>query len=70
MVKYADTLAQYNNFKLKDEFIELIRARRDSSSVFISVTELEASRTRQSAIPASKHSLETICGASCEIGAQ
>jgi hypothetical protein len=36
----------------------------------MTVEDLEALRTERSAIPASKHGLETICGASCDTGAQ
>jgi len=36
----------------------------------ISLEALELGRTMRSAIPASKHGLENICGASCETGAQ
>jgi hypothetical protein len=36
----------------------------------ISLESLEIGRTMRSTIPASKHGLENICGASCETGAQ
>ena len=55
MLKHTDNAAQNNKFRLKDEFVELVRARRDAGAIFVSLAELEASRTKQLAVPASKH---------------
>lgn len=61
--------AQSSNFDLKNRDVELMPRRR-SEPTFVAVTDLEALRTERAAVPASKHGLETICGASCETGAQ
>lgn len=61
---------QSTNFNLKNEVIELITGSRTAERVSLSVAELEAMRTMRPAIPASKHGLEVITGASCETGAQ
>lgn len=70
MLKPASVSGQTNNFNLKHKDAELIHVVRCIDVAVLSVAELEAMRTRQLAVPASKHSLETICGASCETGAQ
>lgn len=41
-----------------------------SKAASLTLTELEAMRVGKASIPASKYSLELICGASCEISAQ
>jgi hypothetical protein len=60
---------QTHNFNLKNVAVELIPERRPAERADISMEELEALRAGRPAVPASKHGLEVICGASCEIGA-
>lgn len=69
MLKVATGITQTNNFDLKQQFVELIRLEGTPGRASISMESLEAMRTARPAIPASKHSLEIICGASCETGA-
>ncbi len=61
---------QSSNFRLKNELVELIPPGAVAPRVSMNVRDLEAMRTQRSAVPASKHGLEIICGASCETGAQ
>jgi hypothetical protein len=68
MAKTALSL-QTSNFNLKNEVVDLI-ASRSAEQVSMSLAGLESMRTTRSAVPASKNGLETICGASCETGAQ
>jgi hypothetical protein len=70
MLKQSVAATQSSKFDLKNEFVELVRVNHSAERAFIATDELEAIRTRRRAIPASKHGLETICGASCETGAQ
>lgn len=58
------------NFNLKHMDVELVPAARAAERAALSLRDLEALRVDQRAVPASKHALETICGASCETGAQ
>ncbi len=58
------------NFDLKCEERELIVTRHDVSFTEVSLADLEGMRVSRSTVPASKHGLETITGASCETGAQ
>lgn len=60
----------HSNFGLKNVSVELVPAGDASERTFMSIQELEALRTERRPVPASKHGLETICGASCETGAQ
>jgi hypothetical protein len=69
MLKAASAASQSSNFNLKHEVVDLVGDRR-SEPMAMTVEDLEALRTERSAIPASKHGLETICGASCDTGAQ
>ena len=55
------------HFELKRAFADL-GARRSGAAV--SLATLEAARLDGTRISASKHGLESICGASCETGAQ
>jgi hypothetical protein len=57
-----------NGFELKNVEVELLPSGSPAVAS-LSLAELEALRDRP-VIPASKHALETICGASCETGAQ
>ena len=59
---------QSSSFDLKNRVVVLLR--QGSGSAVLGIQELEAFRTQGRSIPASKHGLETICGASCETGAQ
>lgn len=59
-----------NNFNLKNENVNLNKAFSYVQFADFSVTELEAMRVKKDFVPASKHGIETICGASCETGAQ
>jgi hypothetical protein len=61
---------QSSNFALKSEVVELIASRPRSSVSSVTIGELEAMRVESALVPASKHGLETICGGSCETGAQ
>ena len=56
------------NFELKNTTVELCRTGSENASM--TVEALEAIRMARTAVPASKHSLEVICGASCETAAQ
>jgi hypothetical protein len=58
-----------SGFDLKNVAVELIPQSIHSKRAALSLEELEAVRTDRPMVPASKHGLETICGASCEIGA-
>ena len=60
---------QNGNFNLKNVEVELIPEPRATERADLSIAELEAMRVGRPAVPASKHGLEAICGASCEIGA-
>ncbi|ERK12046.1 hypothetical protein [Serratia fonticola] len=59
-----------SNFNLKNEIINLISNSADVKYADLSVSELESMRAERAFIPASRHGIETICGASCETGAQ
>jgi hypothetical protein len=59
-----------SHFNLKRSDVELVPSNRSSRSVSLTLGELEAMRVNRLEISASKHGLETICGASCETGAQ
>lgn len=59
-----------SNFNLKNLSVELVPSARSAERAVMSVRDLEALRTERRSVPASKHGLETICGASCETGAQ
>ena len=58
----------HNAFGLKNEFVDLLPQRWTAQGV--TLEQLELNRTTRRAVPASKHGLEVICGASCETGAQ
>lgn len=68
MLKAVNAIAPSSNFQMKNQVVELAPANRSTATM--TVRELEAIRTGRAAIPASKHGLEAICGASCETGAQ
>ncbi|EPV6728672.1 hypothetical protein ACV822_002476 [Klebsiella aerogenes] len=59
-----------NNFNLKNEAVNLIVHGVHHQYADLSVNELESMRANRAFIPASRHGIETICGASCETGAQ
>lgn len=63
------SVKQSNNFNLKNLDVELIQ-RRASTPAKLTLEQLEAMRTGSQTLSASRYSLETICGASCETGAQ
>lgn len=56
-------------FGLKNVPVELVPVAPRAERASLTIAELEAMRTKRPAVPASKHGLEVICGASCEIGA-
>ena len=60
---------QTDNYALKGEYVELISENRSSISTSVSLAELERIRTKGNPVPASKHGLEAICGASSDIAA-
>jgi hypothetical protein len=70
MLKTQAETSVRSPFELKTVCVELMPAGRSSPSPFIAVEELEAMRAEGRAVSASKHGLERICGASCEVGAQ
>ncbi|MDG0796062.1 hypothetical protein [Pectobacterium punjabense] len=59
-----------NNFNLKNENVNLTHAFANTQFAELSITELELMRAKKDFVPASKHGIESICGASCETGAQ
>lgn len=69
-MKAVSTAVQSTNFNLKNETVELIAGVGAAAPSVVSVSDLEAMRTLRPAVPASKHGLEAITGASCETGAQ
>jgi hypothetical protein len=69
MPKVQVVTQQSSNFNLKNEVVDLVAAPR-TDRVHLTVSDLEAMRVERGIVPASKHGLETICGASCETGAQ
>jgi hypothetical protein len=58
------------NFDLKNTAVDLVPTGTIAKRVRISIDDLENMRTSGRAVPASKHGLELICGASCDTGAQ
>ncbi len=70
MREAISTAVQSSNFDLKNELVELSPSSTVALRVSMGVRDLEAMRTQRISVPASKHGLETICGASCETGAQ
>lgn len=70
MLTQAPGVRQSSNFDLKKTHVKLIGAERGPESAVMSIDDLEAIRTKRHGVPASKHRLETICGASCDTGAQ
>lgn len=69
MREAASSAVQSSNFNLKNEAVELVGPTH-LERAFLTIGDLEAIRTERPAVSASKHGLETICGASCETGAQ
>ncbi|MDE8755261.1 hypothetical protein PZA22_12265 [Pectobacterium polaris] len=59
-----------NNFNLKNESVNLTHAFANVQFAELSIVELELMRSKKDSVPASKHGIESICGASCETGAQ
>ena len=59
-----------NAFDLKHALVDLIPTTRPTPAGFLSIADLERMRVGTRATSASKHGLETICGATCEVGAQ
>jgi hypothetical protein len=70
MREAVSTAIQSDNFNLKNELVSLIPSVGVAGTAELSVHQLEAFRTASAFVPASKHGLETITGASCETGAQ
>ena len=54
----------------KNQHVDLIRKAQTAPRVSVSLSKLEEMRTHANSVPASKNSLELICGASCETAAQ
>jgi hypothetical protein len=65
----TSTELQNDRFNLKHEAVDLLPQAPRPERAHLTVAELEAVRTGRPAVSASKHGLEAICGASCEIGA-
>jgi len=59
-----------NNFNLKNEQVNLTHTFANEQYADLSVAQLEIMRFKKESVPASKYGIETICGASCETGAQ
>lgn len=59
-----------SNFDLKTVAVNLSGEKTRHEGAGVGLTQLEAMRASRSAISASKYGLETICGASCDTGAQ
>ena len=70
MAEVSLSPTQLNNFDLKFQSVDLITGRDASKSTSFGLRELEAIRVGEASVPASRHGLEVICGASCETGAQ
>jgi len=70
MLKAALVNGQSGNFDLKNQVVDLNARRTSPEVVSMELGSLESLRSRRASIPASRHELETICGASCETGAQ
>lgn len=68
-LKIAGATVQ-SNFDLKNTTVDLVWTKPTAKRAHLSIDELEAKRTAGRGIPASKHGLELICGASCDTGAQ
>jgi hypothetical protein len=68
MAQQALSSASVSNFNLKQEVTELFGTRH-VQRVDMTIEQLERIRTHSMAVPASKHALEVICGASCDTGA-
>jgi hypothetical protein len=64
----ASAVSPSSGFALKHQSVDLFG--RQSRRASMTLADLEGMRTHRSSIPASRHGLETICGASCETGAQ
>lgn len=62
--------AQSSGFNLKNEQVDLIHSGGRPEHTHMTIDALEAMRVERPVVPASKHGLEVICGASCETGAQ
>lgn len=69
MAEQQNPAVQNHNFNLKNVAVDLIPESHPAQRADLSIEELEAMRVSRPAVPASKHGLEVICGASCEIGA-
>jgi hypothetical protein len=68
MTQLASVSQKSNGFALKEQQVDLIRPRERSFTA-MTVADLESLRVQGPSVPASKHGLEVICGASCETGA-
>ncbi|HWC47662.1 MAG TPA: hypothetical protein VG448_02130 [Solirubrobacterales bacterium] len=68
MTQLASKSQKSNGFALKEQQVDLIRPG-DGISTTMTVADLEMLRVQSPSVPASKHGLEIICGASCETGA-
>lgn len=68
MLSKTDSATE-SNFNLKNIAVDLVPAG-PARRVQMTVSDLEAMRVGRRPVPASKHGLEAICGASCETGAQ
>ncbi len=66
-VKLASTIQ--SNFDLKTQTVNLTDVK-SSKAEQLSLAELESMRSARKPVSASKFGLETICGASCDTGAQ
>jgi hypothetical protein len=60
---------QSDLFNLKNMSVKLVPVELSLEQANLTVQELESMRTERPGIPASKHGLEILCGASCETGA-
>ncbi|MGC1498337.1 MAG: hypothetical protein WA790_21200 [Sulfitobacter sp.] len=67
MIHTKKNASQSSNFDLKAKYVDL---HSQNAGKTLTVSELEGLRADAASVPASKHGLEVICGASCETGAQ
>jgi hypothetical protein len=68
MTQLASVAQSASGFAIKEQHVNLIGGEEHSFNT-VEFDQLEASRVQGSNVPASKHGLEVLCGASCETGA-
>jgi len=56
-------------FALKTTEVDLVGKFESVPASHLTIEDLEAMRVGRQTLPASKHGLDAVCGASCDIGA-